>query len=245
MALRAGLARRRRPRHGLVVEYGDDLDGYPSVLLGDTASPCPGVALRFNAVIDCRPGESRMPPVTIDFLTKPPPSPPAVADPQSELAGAGAGAGQAKVAGRFTCSSGDFILFSPLRKIQELVAAAGLPPECAPDVARFCRECACSATNTFYKAVAITVEVDAPPDDDEEELPAGAAVGECSICYRLYLVGGEMSVKLPCSHTFHRSCLDRWTDVSRTCPYCRGSVPLEDDYCYEEEHDGDDFSDDQ
>ncbi|KAL6634727.1 hypothetical protein ACP70R_027398 [Stipagrostis hirtigluma subsp. patula] len=255
------MALRQEPPPRLTYTLADDRDGNARVLIGNIALPCPGVALRLNAVIDCRPGEDRMPPVTIDFLTKlPPPEPqqqPAAAAPapQSEITTAGdapPAAEEAKVAGRFTCNSGEFILFNQLQKIEAMVAAAGLPRECAPSVEEFCSQSARNATNTFYKAVNITVEADKPSnlafeDDEDEEVPDGAVVGECTICYKVYLVGGDTSVKLPCSHVFHRGCLERWTFVRRTCPYCRGPVPLEEEpvgeYWREEdhpEHDGND-----
>ncbi|KAF8677846.1 hypothetical protein HU200_046438 [Digitaria exilis] len=126
-----------------------------------------------------------------------------------------------------------------------MVAAAGLPLECAPSVKCFVRKAASNATNSFYKAVGVTVEAGSPGsivvEDDEgegeevEEVPPGADAGECAICYAEYLVGGATSVSLPCGHTFHRRCIDRWTSVKRSCPYCRGPVDEEQNAYWDEE----------
>ncbi|OEL27155.1 hypothetical protein BAE44_0011821 [Dichanthelium oligosanthes] len=212
--------------------YGDDgPDGAACFRIWETALPCAGVALRLSTVIDCRPGEDRMPPVTIDFLKSLPPH-------QGDAA--------LQVAGRFTCDCGDFVFLIKLQRVEEMVAAAGLPPECVPSVKDFLYLSASNAANSFYKAMAITVEAGVDEDEDEE-VPAGADAGECAICYREYLIGGATSVRPPCGHTFHRRCLDRWTSVKRTCPYCRAPVPEEHDFWdgeddddYDAEHDGGD-----
>ncbi|KAF8693756.1 hypothetical protein HU200_039178 [Digitaria exilis] len=128
-----------------------------------------------------------------------------------------------------------------------MVAAAGLPLECAPSVKCFVRKAASNATNAYYKAVGVTVEAGSPgsivADDDEgegeelEEVPPGADAGECAICYAEYLVGGATSASLPCGHTFHRRCIDRWTSVKRSCPYCRGPVDEEQNAYWDEDED--------
>ena len=225
------------PRYAIARADG----GAYSQHISQVALPCPGVALLLNTVIDCRPGEDRMPPVTIDFLTS--------------LPAAAGGGGVPQLAGRFQCDSGDFVLFNQLRRVAEMVAAAGLPPECAPSVYDFVGLSARSATNSFFKAVAITVEAVAPgsiagavdeyDEGEGEEVPDGAATGECAICYAEYVVGAATSVTPPCGHTFHRRCLDRWTSVRRSCPYCRAPVPVVyDDYWCGEEEEGDTYTED-
>jgi hypothetical protein len=42
---------------------------------------------------------------------------------------------------------------------------------------------------------------------------------QCSICMTNMLP--RSSRQLPCSHTFHVRCIDRWKRSSRTCPMCR------------------------
>lgn len=224
--------------------YGEGPSGSSCLSIGLTALPCPGVALRLSTVIDCAPGKDRMPPVTIDFLKNPPPQLQSEADDTEAPEPAPA---SAVVAVQFTCNSGDFVLFSQLERVEAMVAAAGLPRECAPSVDEFFSLSASHATNSFYKAMAITVEAGAPgivvdeyEDVDEEVPPPGAAVEECAICCKEYLVGGATAVKLPmCSHTFHRKCMDRWTAVKRTCPCCRAPVPEEEQDYWDE----DDYSD--
>lgn len=169
-----------------------------------------------------------MPPVTIDFLNK---NLPQQSEAEAPAPAPASAVAAQEVTGSFTCNSGDFVLFSQLQRVEEMVAAAGLPRECALSVEQFFNLSASHATNS-YKAMAITVEAGAPGsilvdeyEYEDEEVPPGAVVGECAICYKEYLVGGATSVKLPCGHTFHHKCLDRWTAVNRTCP-CYGGAGL-------------------
>ncbi|CAN6245095.1 unnamed protein product [Urochloa humidicola] len=118
-----------------------------------------------------------------------------------------------------------------------MVVAAGLPPQCAPFVNGFLYVSASRAANSLYKTVVVTVEAgdhgsilaaagdEREGDEEEEEVPPGADAGECAICYGEYLVSGAATVGLACGHAFHRSCIDRWTAVKLTCPYCRAPVP--------------------
>ena len=46
---------------------------------------------------------------------------------------------------------------------------------------------------------------------------------DCSICYNSLK---EDSIKLRCSHTFHRTCISQWIKTSPTCPMCRTNVFL-------------------
>jgi hypothetical protein len=214
------------PRY--IYAYGPD--GSYSLNIQLTALPCPGMALHLNTAIDLTVDNYwlfRIPPITIDFLNK---------LPQQSEAPTPASAVTTQLTRRFTCSTGDFVLCRQPQRVEEMVTAAGLPLECAPSVAEFISLSVRS--NSYRKPVAMTVEVGAPVDEDEdedEELPPGAVVEECAICYKEYLVGGATSVKLACSHTFHRKCLDRWTAVNRTCPYCRAPVPVEQDYWDDED----------
>ncbi|CAN6238623.1 unnamed protein product [Urochloa humidicola] len=203
--------------------FGDGPDGRPLIHIRDTALPCAGVALRLRAVIDCTPSQARMPPVTIDFLTKN--LMPALKQPWSAAAA------------RFTCDAGEFILTIQMRRVEAMVAAAGLPPACAPSVDGFLRLSLSSAANSFYKAVAVTVEAgdpgsilaaggdDEPPPESEDE--AVPPAGDCAICYEGYLDGGGAAAvrRLACGHAFHRGCIDSWTAMNRSCPCCRAPVP--------------------
>jgi Ring finger domain len=41
----------------------------------------------------------------------------------------------------------------------------------------------------------------------------------CSVCMECILP--RDSRQIPCGHTFHTRCLDRWKRTARTCPVCR------------------------
>lgn len=64
-------------------------------------------------------------------------------------------------------------------------------------------------------------------DDLEKYAPtknAGFPCGKaCAVC--LEEPARESSVReLPCSHVYHRACIDRWFDLSNCCPTCRKPV---------------------
>ena len=44
--------------------------------------------------------------------------------------------------------------------------------------------------------------------------------GQCSVCLES-LSQGQETRRLPCSHTYHRSCVDRWLLKKRKCPLCK------------------------
>eukprot|EP01060_Flectonema_neradi_P001130 TRINITY_DN10677_c0_g2_i2.p1 TRINITY_DN10677_c0_g2~~TRINITY_DN10677_c0_g2_i2.p1 ORF type:complete len:201 (+),score=41.00 TRINITY_DN10677_c0_g2_i2:131-733(+) len=47
----------------------------------------------------------------------------------------------------------------------------------------------------------------------------------CSICLSPFKVRQNLK-KLPCSHTFHSQCLDRWlSEYNKFCPLCKYSIP--------------------
>ncbi|KAK3154611.1 hypothetical protein QOZ80_2BG0192840 [Eleusine coracana subsp. coracana] len=230
---------------GVLVKYHDEEQ---KIRIRHIVQQCPGLALRFSVAIDPTPGEEPMPPVTVDIVNKtlPPSVAAAAGDAASSQSGGDAppaAAESPKGATSFTCSSGDYMAASSqLQQVQEIVVAAGLPPECATSVDSFCRLAAVSASNTFFASVAIMVEADEPgnfsadEEEEDEEVPDGAEAGECSICYKEYVVGGATSVRLPCGHAYHRRCLDHWTRVNATCPYCRGPVPVpEDDFFWDDD----------
>ena len=51
-------------------------------------------------------------------------------------------------------------------------------------------------------------------------LMAGAI---CSVCLDEYTAGEEIRV-LNCRHVFHKSCIDNWIMLNRTCPICRAEI---------------------
>lgn len=47
--------------------------------------------------------------------------------------------------------------------------------------------------------------------------------GCCAICLEDYAEGQQMRT-LPCSHSFHPNCIDRWLQRNRACPVCKKDV---------------------
>lgn len=58
------------------------------------------------------------------------------------------------------------------------------------------------------------------------KLPSGPTTfgGDCSICFDLFN-GRAKTLTLPCSHTFHMSCIKKWLRTNATCALCRAPVP--------------------
>lgn len=54
-----------------------------------------------------------------------------------------------------------------------------------------------------------------------EETKENPCDDECSICYNTL---ENESIKLRCSHIFHKSCISKWIKTSATCPICRTNV---------------------
>ncbi|KAJ4825183.1 hypothetical protein Tsubulata_022551 [Turnera subulata] len=47
----------------------------------------------------------------------------------------------------------------------------------------------------------------------------------CAVC-REEMKIGSMAACMPCSHKFHKTCIDMWLNRSRTCPMCRSKLPV-------------------
>lgn len=64
-------------------------------------------------------------------------------------------------------------------------------------------------------------------DDLEKYAPtknAGFPCGKaCAVCLEEPAHGSSVR-ELPCSHVYHRACIDRWFDLSNCCPTCRKPV---------------------
>ena len=46
---------------------------------------------------------------------------------------------------------------------------------------------------------------------------------DCSICLESF-TNGDMLISLPCTHSFHSSCLNPWLIACGDCPYCRRAI---------------------
>ena len=46
---------------------------------------------------------------------------------------------------------------------------------------------------------------------------------ECSICLDNYK-NNEYFRNLPCNHSFHKKCIDRWVKKNNNCPICRKNI---------------------
>lgn len=45
----------------------------------------------------------------------------------------------------------------------------------------------------------------------------------CCICLAKYANNDELR-ELPCSHFFHKECVDKWLKINALCPLCKGEV---------------------
>lgn len=53
--------------------------------------------------------------------------------------------------------------------------------------------------------------------------PVISAVQVCCICLSKYVHNDELR-ELPCSHFFHKECVDKWLNINATCPLCKAEV---------------------
>ncbi|KAF2556969.1 hypothetical protein F2Q68_00015825 [Brassica cretica] len=53
---------------------------------------------------------------------------------------------------------------------------------------------------------------------------------DCSICLESF-TNGDMLVYLPCTHSFHSSCLNPWLKACGDCPYCRRAIAKDIEPC--------------
>ncbi|KAF9597837.1 hypothetical protein IFM89_021922 [Coptis chinensis] len=46
----------------------------------------------------------------------------------------------------------------------------------------------------------------------------------CAVCLDEYLIGVDVTV-MPCSHMYHKHCIEPWLKKTNTCPLCRLEMP--------------------
>lgn len=73
-----------------------------------------------------------------------------------------------------------------------------------------------SASHINQLPVQVFIEGQLGPDADDSE-------HKCLVCQCEYEEGDELR-RLPCSHCFHRGCVDQWLKSKDVCPYCRVSI---------------------
>lgn len=53
---------------------------------------------------------------------------------------------------------------------------------------------------------------------------------DCSICLESF-TNGDVLISLPCTHSFHSSCLNPWLKACGDCPYCRRAIAKDIETC--------------
>lgn len=51
----------------------------------------------------------------------------------------------------------------------------------------------------------------------------GVEVPTCTVCMSDFEAGDELRV-LPCSHQYHKACVDQWLQMNKTCPMCKHEI---------------------
>eukprot|EP01134_Creolimax_fragrantissima_P006945 CFRG6945T1 len=59
-----------------------------------------------------------------------------------------------------------------------------------------------------------------PMKDDDPEDPDISFCGSCAVCIEDFVEDDKLR-RLPCTHVFHRDCIDPWLIENSTCPYCK------------------------
>lgn len=60
-------------------------------------------------------------------------------------------------------------------------------------------------------------------EDDEETKEEESVNDICVIC-RMNFINGDEIRKLPCTHIYHRKCIDKWLMGKRSCPTCKHTI---------------------
>ncbi|PON35062.1 43kDa postsynaptic protein [Trema orientale] len=52
--------------------------------------------------------------------------------------------------------------------------------------------------------------------------------GECVICLEEFELG-RVAREMPCKHSFHGDCIEKWLKIHGSCPVCRFKMPVEEE----------------
>lgn len=56
-----------------------------------------------------------------------------------------------------------------------------------------------------------------------QNLTCYSATQACCICLAKYVNNDELR-ELPCTHLFHKECVDKWLKINASCPLCKAEV---------------------
>ncbi|XP_021299876.1 LOW QUALITY PROTEIN: E3 ubiquitin-protein ligase RNF165-like [Herrania umbratica] len=82
------------------------------------------------------------------------------------------------------------------------------------------------AKESSVKKMLKRVRVEGGDRDGENIKKRRVIADECVICLEELKVGSDAS-RMPCSHTFHGDCIEKWLKQSHYCPICRLEMPTE------------------
>ncbi|EOY02003.1 Uncharacterized protein TCM_011767 [Theobroma cacao] len=81
------------------------------------------------------------------------------------------------------------------------------------------------AKESSVKKMLKRVSVEDGDCDGENIKKRRVIADECVICLEELKVGSDAS-QMPCSHTFHGDCIEKWLKQSHYCPICRFEMPI-------------------
>jgi hypothetical protein len=80
-----------------------------------------------------------------------------------------------------------------------------------------------TAASNRQGSLPVTMRSNRQPSLTPEEAEASSTT-TCTVCLGDYEEGDKLRALLPCSHTFHMTCIDAWLDTHDTCPICRTNL---------------------
>ncbi len=68
-----------------------------------------------------------------------------------------------------------------------------------------------------------TSDTKSAPTDTKSSSPTNSDMNTCRVCLCEYEEGEELRT-LPCFHSFHSACIDRWLGTDKRCPMCKNPL---------------------